>query len=191
MKSYSTPGVERLSVYGPVLTMFVFSHVFAHGSFAVACALTAFSLMMPVAQIDISSYVNGLNFVKWKTTVFASGVVIWFGLVIVSIFITDGKYDSGSLRPRRNENLTSALVNGEPSANLTPCRRWNVSVVRDLLSVQLWASWPTYWPVTPFVVCGYWPLTGLRPSSVPTMLARTSLSPSVPNCWKSMMLGSE
>src|SRR5215468_2293322 len=131
--------------------MCVLSQSFAHGSFAVACALAACSLMMPVAQMEKSSYVNGLNFTKWKTTVFASGVVICAGLVIVSIFMIPGRYESGSLRPRTNEYFTSALENGVPSENFTPCLRWNVSVFRSALSVQLCARLPTYWPVTPFV----------------------------------------
>ena len=178
-------------MYGPVLTMCVLSQSFAHGSFAVACAVAAALLMIPVAQIDISSYVNGLSFLKWKTTVFASGVVICDGLVIVRSFMTAGRYDSGSLRPRTNEYFTSALENGVPSEKFTPLRRLKVSVLPPSVSFQLCARLPTYWPVTPFVVPGYWPGTGLRESSVPMVVARTSLSPSVPNCWKSRMLGSE
>ena len=85
---------------------------------------------------------NGLNCLKWKTTVPGSGVVIWLAEVRVSIFITEGRYESGSSRPRTKENLTSALVNGVPSENFTPGRRWKVSVFAPRSSFQLDASWP-------------------------------------------------
>jgi len=168
-----------------VPTRWFFIQSFAHGSLLVAWALTAFWLVTADAQIDIRSYVNGLNFCSLKTTVRAFGVVIWLVFEIVSIFISEPRYEAGSSIPRTNENLTSAAVIGVPSENCTPGRRVNVSVFFLLSSLHAFASRPLYDPVRPNVVVAYLPATVFRSSNVSTRFARTSLSPSVPNCWKS------